>query len=655
MPRALRTFFLSVLILPLTSSLLLGGEVQLAWDPSETATGYTVYRGTDAGSLGDPLAVGNQTQVGVDDLADCTLWHFAVTASNVTGESEYSTQVSTWPRAVLQSALPAVVEQGQQVALVVDGVNFRDGDVVTVSNPGITLEGVTLNSCQQLVLTLSVAAAAATGPVNVTVEHPSGVAGSGNALFTVSPPAPPTVLATSPLNGASDVSLTVTPTVQFSEAVGGVNSSNVRLLDAQGSPVAQAEGSPSLSPDGTVATITPAAELAHGSVYRIHVVGGVAGVVDEDGNHPAEDYLQPDGFTTVGDEAGPQVSELQVVEIDGTSAVVSWTTDEPATSSVSWRKQGNTLWQSVESGGETTAHALQVTGLEPQTTYEFHVSSTDGSGNTTTTEDDTFQTTESPYHYLRFEAEGAALTAPVEDGAGAGAFGGGWIGTPDGLGQGTAGDPNGTALHGVNLPTGGVWYLWVRMYAPDGASNSWFESIDGSDRVVLSTDTHDAWVWVAGSAYELEAGLHGVELAGREDETLADRLLLTNDPDFVPGEQPDVDQSPPAAVASFEAAQLAQTIQLSWTNPAAGDLESVVVRYRTDGAHPTSPVDGFALVDGPATPGADDGHAHAEVEGGVTYHYSAFALDEAGNVSAAAHAEGSVLSVPPPPQNVRVY
>jgi hypothetical protein len=132
-------------------------------------------------------------------------------------------------------------------------------------------------------------------------------------------------------------------------------------------------------------------------------------------------------------------------------------------------------------------------------------------------------------------------------------------------------------------------------------------------------------------------------------------VLLTNDPDFVPTEQPDVDMTPPGPAEDFTATPGAGQIDLGWTNPADADLDRIVIRYRTDGQYPTSPVDGLLVVDKSAVPGALDGHTHLGATAGTTYSYSAFSVDAAGNVSGAAHAVGSVGSPPAAPENPVVY
>lgn len=535
------------LVLGLAATLSSAGEVIVSWDPSATASGYRLYRSTDPAQFVDFEDVGNSTQTVADGLDDCTSWYFAVTAYNAAGESGFSSVVETWPRAVPASASPGEVERGSQAVVVVTGVNFEPGDSLQLSGPGVQLDSASVDSCSQLTLGLTVEENATLGPVDLTVTHISGVAGSGTGLFSV-------ILAV--------------------------------------------------------------------------------------------------------DESPPNITNMLVSGVDGTSASITWTTNEPADSLVYFRKSGAEEYQATLPAPDlVTDHAVELFGLEPDTTYEYHVSSTDAAGNTaTSTPDDTFATTGSPFVYLRFESEFGVLVNPVSETTGVGAFGGAWIDTPAGLPNGTADNPLGTATFDVNVPEAGTWFLWVRIYGNNGNSNSWFDSIDGSPREILTTNTFDAWVWTAGQSYQLAAGLRTVELGGRKAETRADRLLLTNDPDFVPSEEPGADIDPPQSVTGFEVAGSANQLELTWANPSDPDFVKTVIRFRSDGQFPMSPVDGSPLVDETAAPGSLGQFTHTGLEPGTIYSYSAFAIDQAGNVAEATTLQGTPPGSPPTqPQGLAVF
>jgi chitodextrinase len=124
--------------------------------------------------------------------------------------------------------------------------------------------------------------------------------------------------------------------------------------------------------------------------------------------------------------------------------------------------------------------------------------------------------------------------------------------------------------------------------------------------------------------------------------------VITNDPAFVPTEQPTDDLTPPAAPSGLAATPGAAQVALAWTNPGS-DVVSVVVRYRTDGRYPTSPADGFPVVSRSATPGAPESFVHTGLLNGTSYEYGVFAVDAAGNASAAVQVQATPVDNQPPP------
>jgi len=68
---------------------------------------------------------------------------------------------------------------------------------------------------------------------------------------------------------------------------------------------------------------------------------------------------------------------------DGT-AQISWTTNEPATSRVNFGTVPAALSQQVEDTALVTSHSVTLTGLSPNTTYYYRVTSADASANSST-------------------------------------------------------------------------------------------------------------------------------------------------------------------------------------------------------------------------------------------------------------------------------
>ena len=92
------------------------------------------------------------------------------------------------------------------------------------------------------------------------------------------------------------------------------------------------------------------------------------------------------------DETPPLISEVSASNITTTSATITWTTDEPATSQVEYG--GVWLCIAITSLDESLviSHNVDLSGLQPNTTYHFRVKSKDASGNEAASEDCSFTT-----------------------------------------------------------------------------------------------------------------------------------------------------------------------------------------------------------------------------------------------------------------------
>lgn len=95
-----------------------------------------------------------------------------------------------------------------------------------------------------------------------------------------------------------------------------------------------------------------------------------------------------------GDTTPPTISNVQVTDITETTATITWTTDEPADSTVEYGTT-TSYGQSVHDSTLTTSHSITLTGLSSGTTYHFRVKSTDQAGNTAVSDDYTFTTQQS--------------------------------------------------------------------------------------------------------------------------------------------------------------------------------------------------------------------------------------------------------------------
>ncbi len=95
------------------------------------------------------------------------------------------------------------------------------------------------------------------------------------------------------------------------------------------------------------------------------------------------------------DTTPPVISDVSAEGVSGTSAVITWTTDEPADGQVEYGTTPAYGQMSPLSPSRVTEHSVAIAGLSPGTTYHFRVRSRDASGNLAVSEDFTFTTNES--------------------------------------------------------------------------------------------------------------------------------------------------------------------------------------------------------------------------------------------------------------------
>lgn len=92
----------------------------------------------------------------------------------------------------------------------------------------------------------------------------------------------------------------------------------------------------------------------------------------------------------IPDTIPPVISDITVSDVTDTSVKVTWTTDENATSIVTYGPTSS--YGATTTGDSTTSHSIILTSLTANTTYHYQLQSVDSSGNSTTSDDNTFVT-----------------------------------------------------------------------------------------------------------------------------------------------------------------------------------------------------------------------------------------------------------------------
>ncbi|MFY9976409.1 MAG: N,N-dimethylformamidase beta subunit family domain-containing protein, partial [Chromatiaceae bacterium] len=207
-------------------------------------------------------------------------------------------------------------------------------------------------------------------------------AGVGITIGTESDTTPPTVVATTPSDGAIDVFTGSVVSAEFSEAMdeGTITNGTFELRDAGNTLVA---ASVSYEAASQTATLTPSSALAAATTYTMRVLGGTAGVTDLAGNALAADLTW--SFTTAApDTEAPTVTSTSPVagatEVSPSavvSAVFSEAMDAATITSGTFelRDAGNTLVAASVSydAGSQTATLTPSGALTVATTYTARV------------------------------------------------------------------------------------------------------------------------------------------------------------------------------------------------------------------------------------------------------------------------------------------
>ena len=98
----------------------------------------------------------------------------------------------------------------------------------------------------------------------------------------------------------------------------------------------------------------------------------------------ASAFCTPVTFTTksLTDDVADPVISIGLPSVTSAVATINWTTDEASDSQVEYRVKGTTAWMPTSTDPSlVTSHSVALTGLTAGVIYEYHVKSSDASGN----------------------------------------------------------------------------------------------------------------------------------------------------------------------------------------------------------------------------------------------------------------------------------
>ncbi len=147
------------------------------------------------------------------------------------------------------------------------------------------------------------------------------------------------------------------------------------------------------------------------------------------------------------------------------------------------------------------------------------------------------------FRKLDFEAENGTLVSPMTAHDDGDCYGGQYVSSNTG-GQGTV-------TFQFAVPENGTYYLWGRLWEPDGNHDSFFVYTDGdntssgADEYIwdISTGPESEWKWLRLKSrtqnprtFSWNSGTHTLIFRTREPQSQLDKIIITKDPNFNPSD-----------------------------------------------------------------------------------------------------------------------
>lgn len=675
---------LGMILLFMLRTPAMAADAFLSWDANteNDLGGYKVYYGTSSGNYGAPVDVGNQTSFTVNGLSSSQTYYFAVRAYNTSGaESGYSNEVSksfgdTTAPTLSSIAAGGITSTGATISWSTNeaatsqveyGVTTSYGSSSALNSTLVTSHSRVLNNLNP----------STTYHYRVISRDAAGNTGtSGDRTFTTAAAPDTTPPAISGI-GVSNIT-TAAATISWTTNEPSDTQIQYGTTTSYGSAT-PLNGSLITSHSQQITGLSPS------TTYNYRVLSrDAAGNLATSGNRT---------FTTAAppDTTPPTISNIAASNITSTSAVITWSTNEGATSQVDY---GTTTSYGASSSLNTTlvsSHSRTLSNLSPSTTYNYRVISTDGAGNLSVSGNRTFTTSATP-----------DTTPPVLSGIAAGNISSAsvaisWSTNEAATSQveygpttayGALSTLNTTLLTSHSITVANLQPATTynyRVISRDAAGNTATSGNNSfttaaaqppsdttgpalsliSAKDMTASGVKITWGTDEPATSEVEYGLtvgygnssgvnatlsnsHSRTLSGLQPNTVyhyrvksADALgNLSVSADHTFTTNPLGDTVPPADVEHFTAVPGTQTVTLSWVNPSDSDFVGVRVLFRTD-RFPNGLEDGEVLGDFSGRINERITVIHAGLQDNVTYYYSASSYDNNGNYQQTAHASAT--------------
>ena len=97
-------------------------------------------------------------------------------------------------------------------------------------------------------------------------------------------------------------------------------------------------------------------------------------------------------FNAIDSVTMPIISNIQTAATTLTSTIITWSTNEPATSKIAYSTATPVSSTIISTSTLITSHRIELTGLSTSTTYYFYIETADKYGNIATSAEQSFKT-----------------------------------------------------------------------------------------------------------------------------------------------------------------------------------------------------------------------------------------------------------------------
>lgn len=314
--------------------------------------------------------------------------------------------------------------------------------------------------------------------------------------------------------------------------------------------------------------------LASNTTYHYRVIS-----TDASGNTATSGSLS---FKTNAepDTTPPVLSAVAVAQFTDSTAIITWTTNEAATSLVEYGTNATYGTTSSLNNMLVTGHSRTLINLSPNQIYHYRVISTDAAGNTSRSVNTTFR------------------TAPAPD----------------------TRPPNLSGISSNNLSGNSTQISWGTDEPATGQVEYGETSAYGNLSPLNQTlSTGHQFILTAlqpGIQYHYRV----ISTDGSGNTTASDNTTFTS--------------MPHTAEEALRAFASDQQIVLEWVNPSDSGFVGVRIRFRTDRFPDERSDDGSPVGDFAGKPGEKGTFIHEDLKNGETYYYIAESYDKQGNQKA---------------------